>query len=180
MALGFGKETATEGGLGVEAGTDIAGLGLEAYGAYKGYQASKEANAAQTNIIRTQMKMDALREQMMNVQYGRDVLQTLRQSQQARSLALTNAANKGAQFGSGLQGGYGQIGGATAFGLEGLSQKYQAGQQMFSLQTEESGEKIDLANAQMHQQEASAFGGFGKDLLQAGQAAGKIASLVLI
>jgi len=40
--------------------------------------------------------------------------------QRARSLALSTATNQGAQFGTGLQGGYGQISGESGTNMLGI------------------------------------------------------------
>jgi hypothetical protein len=67
----------------------------------------------------------------MEVDARRQQLEIIRNQQRGRALGLTTATAQGAQRGSGLQGGYGQISGQTGVNLLGVQQNLQAGRNIF-------------------------------------------------
>src|SRR5580765_2900382 len=83
----------------------IAGLGLEAFGAFEQYSAAKKQADISRQEIGVEQQQEAVRRQAMGLQFQRQSMQNLRQTQLARSMALSTATSQGAQFGSGLQGG---------------------------------------------------------------------------
>lgn len=100
-------------GLGLMAGGSIlkAGAGI----------ASSRAQQRQQDVRFQQMELDARQQNRAQI----------RASLQARSLALTNATNQGAQYGSGLQGGFGQIAGQARRNQNYLGQSLEYGRQIF-------------------------------------------------
>lgn len=94
------------------------GMGLQVYGQTQQTKALRSAEAARN----TQMNLDVLRQR-------RDVA---RNAMMARATALASATNQGAQFGSGLQGGYGQIAGRAGNQDLSATQSQQLGQQTFN------------------------------------------------
>lgn len=98
-------------------GLAAAGTATTVVSAHNQANASKEAEAQRKKA----MELDARRRSM----------EILRNQQRARALALTNATGQGAAEGSGLQGGYGQIAGATNDNLLGISQNLQIGRNIF-------------------------------------------------
>lgn len=77
-------------------------------------------------------KAEKAREQQMNLDAMRKKRAALRESLLARQVALNNATNQGAQAGSGLPGGYGQIQGIAGQNIVGINQDQQLGQQIFA------------------------------------------------
>src|SRR5580765_8302042 len=113
-----------------------AGIGLEGVGAatslvggYLGYQAGKGEYQAQSNIAEMQQQINKLHVNQMELTGRRNSMEVLRNEQKARSLALSGATNQGAAFGSGLQGGYGQISGQGGTNLLGIAQNLSLGRQ---------------------------------------------------
>ena len=151
-------------------------LGFSAYGAYEQVEASKKENAAQIAQIGLEEQQNTLRQQMMQLTSHRQSLQNLRQAQAARALAVTDATNQGAQFGSGLQSGLGQVSGQEASNALGLSQNLQLGNQMFSLTNQIDQQKIAYAQAQQQSQQAAGISSFGKSL---GSSIGPLANLAM-
>lgn len=126
----------------------LAGTALSALGtATSTYSAVKQAEATKQQIG-IQQQIEAQRKQQMELQAHRQQLETVRQMQRARSQALTSATNQGAIFGSGLQGGYGQIGGATATNQLGISQNLEIGRNIFGLNQQLSQSRIQSAGFQ--------------------------------
>lgn len=123
------------------------GLGLSVFGAIEKYQGAQKQTAAQIQEVKDEQQQDKVRQQAMEVQARRQQMEAFRNQQRARALALNNATSEGAQFGSGLQGGYGQISGQTNTNLLGISQNLQSGNQMFALNQDISNQKIAYAQA---------------------------------
>lgn len=125
----------------------IAGLGLSAFGAVGKAQAAKKQAQASQEVANLEMKQDAVRKRAMEMQAHRQQLEILRSQQRAQALAVNNANNQGAMFGSGLQGGLGQISGYSNFNLQGVDQALASGEQMFGLNAQISQQKINIAKA---------------------------------
>lgn len=103
------------GGIGLVAG--LAGTAVQMAGANAQAQASKRA--------------EQLRETQMNLESARQKRQVVRNALRARAMALVNATGQGASSGSGLQGGYGQIGQGTSENLQGINQGQTIGAGIF-------------------------------------------------
>lgn len=131
----------------ITAGSAAVGLISSIMGGSDKYAAAKQTAAAQSQIAGLETQQDAVRKQAMEVGARRQQMEVLRNQQRARSLALNNATSQGAQFGSGLQGGYGQIAGQTGVNMLGISQGLQSGQQMFGLNAQINTQKQMIAQA---------------------------------
>lgn len=140
-------------GIGVAAG--LAGTAVSVGAANASAEASKSA--------------ERLREKQMNLELARQRRQAIRASLRARSEALTNATAQGAQGGSGLPGGYGQIGQQTGSNLQGISQAGEIGAGIFEANR-------DSASAQS----LAAFGGgissFGDAIVNNATTIGRVAT----
>lgn len=129
--------------------------------AYEGQQAVANAQKEQEKIKQTQMNLDAARQ-------TRDIA---RRATLARSQALVNATNQGAQSGSGLQGGQAQISGQEASGYESLNQNQQLGNAMFSANRTQT-DASSMANFGQGMQ------GFGSQLYQNRDMLGRVGSYI--
>src|SRR5882672_6919476 len=105
-------------------GPVLEGLGMagQAVGAYMGYQAQQGISRAQQNIYADQSAINQQNLMQMKLNARRAQMEVLRNNQRARSMALSSATNQGAAFGSGLQGGLGQIQGMSNTNLLGINQ----------------------------------------------------------
>ena len=77
-------------------------------------------------------KSEMAKERQMNLDVQRKKRSALREAQAARQVALANATNQGAQFGSGVAGGFGQIGNQLGGNFLALNQDSQLGADVFS------------------------------------------------
>ena len=123
------------------------GVGLSAAGTLTSIQAAKKQNQAQQQVIAGEQAAEAQKQKAMEIDARRRQLETFRNVQRSRSLALTNATNQGAGQGSGLQGGFGQIGGEGGTNLLGIYQGLETGRDLFGINSQISQAKIGLANA---------------------------------
>lgn len=148
------------GSFGSAAGS-LAGAGVAAYGAEQQVQASKEEAGISRNIAGLEQQQNNQRANAMELTARRSQLEVLRGNQVARSMALNNATNQGAQFGSGLQGGLGEISGASGTNLTGINQNLEIGRNLFGLSNQISGQKMAMADAQSHMATAQGISGLG-------------------
>lgn len=111
----------------------IAAIGVGAAGTATSVYASSQQNKYNQKIAREQERENRVRQQQMEADARRRRLEVIRNQQRARAAALAAATNQGAIAGSGLQGGYGQIGGQTAVNIEGINQNLGFGDQLFAI-----------------------------------------------
>lgn len=130
--------------MGIELATALAigGLAASGAGAYKQYEGAKAQSEAS-------QRAEAARKQQMNLETDRKQREILRQSQLARSIALTRGTEQGANEagGSAIPGAYGQISGQETQNRTGVFQAVDIGNSIFQANRE-------FAQAQ----ELSAFG----------------------
>ena len=120
-------------------------VGAQLFGTYEKSQGAAAQLQTQQQEIGVEQQENALRQQMMNLSSKREQMQVLRNVQRARSLVLSNAASSGAQFGSALGGGFGQIAGAGNTNALKIAQDTEAGNQMFGFQNTMLGLKQQYA-----------------------------------
>lgn len=142
----------------------IASVGLSLYGGIASSEAAQKVSQNQQNIIGYEEQQDKVRQEAMHVQAQRSQMEVLRNAQRMRSLALNNATGQGAQFGSGLQGGYGQVAGMAGNNMLAINQNVQSGDQMFALNAQINQQKIQMAQNQADQSQAQAIGNLGSTL----------------
>lgn len=167
----FGSSGQTQSG----AGFGLLGLGASIAGGVISYDASKQANAAQMQEIGLEAQQNQQRQQAMNLNARRQQMEILRNTQRARSLALNNATSQGAQLGSGLSGGYGNIAGQSGQNALGITENQQIGNTMFGLQSQISGQQLNYAQAQQQEQLGAGISSLGKSV--AGSA-GSLSALI--
>lgn len=141
----------------------VAGVGLAAAGAATSYVAAGNANDAQHQMIGIQQQQEAERRKAMELDSRRRSLEVVRNQQRARALALTTATAQGAQFGSGLQGAYGQISGQGGDNLLGIYGQREIGRNLFGLNQQ-------LGTAQGSYADAQTMAGIGSGLSSLGGA----------
>jgi len=165
-------------------GIGLAGLGLTAFGAYKGSQASKAYNAAQTAEIGQEQSLQNLQFQAMTIMNQRQQRENVRNVQRAQSLSVAQAVGSGggtgAFAGSALGGSLGGEAAQGGINTETLSQNLQFGAQANTIQNQISSSKIAMANAQLQSQNASATSGIGGALMAAAPLAMKALPLLAL
>lgn len=150
--------------------TAAVGVGISGYSAYEGMQAADEnkefqqqqadaanARTAQQNaqaqkqiaiqkqIIGKQREAQDVYQEAAQLDARRRTLESLRQGQQARALAISTAFNQGAGYGSGLQGGLAQVQGKTAFNVQGITQNLSLNNSLFGINSDISTLREQLA-----------------------------------
>lgn len=136
----------------------LAATGIGTYMSMSGAQ--QQAEIAQ--------KLEAQRRRAMELDARRRQLEMMRQMQRARALALVTHTAQGAQFGSTLEGAYGQISGQTMFNQQGVLQNLEIGRNMFGLNAE-------MAAAQGMSSMGSGFTSLGGSLMNAIGPVGRLA-----
>lgn len=148
------------------AATAAIGTGLTAYGTVQSMNASKTSSDAAARIAADLEKQEALRKKQMELDARRRRLETIRNAQKARALALSNANSQGALFGSGLQGGYGQISGEANNQLLGNSQALMLGRENFAITSDINYNRMIQAQASGSLAEGQGFASLGGSLIQ--------------
>ncbi len=163
----FGAATSIATGNPVGAALSIAGVGLSIFGGMEKTEAAQRQASIQQQMTGIEMRQDAVRRKAMELSARRQQMEVLRNAQRARSLALNNATSQGAQYGSGLQGGFGQIAGATQWNLTGIRENLNFGEQMFDLNAQLSQQKIAMAQAGGQAATAQGMSSLGTSLVGA-------------
>lgn len=141
------------------AATAIAGTAVSVTGALGASDAGQSQaensaafSAASSGIsqqnAQLEMQQNAVRKQAMTLQAKRQSIENIRNTQRASAMARNSATNQGAQFGSGIQGGIGQIQNQGNFIGAGINQNYGLGLQMFGLDDQLSANKIAMSRLQ--------------------------------
>lgn len=118
----------------------VAGTGAQLYGSMQQAEAQKR-NAALSQAAESQRK------RAMDLDSSRKQLGIVREQQMMRSQALANATSQGAQFGSGLQGGYGQIQGQGGEALAGAQQNQEIGTTLFNINAQKGRNDQQISSA---------------------------------
>jgi hypothetical protein len=141
--------------MGISGTIALIGLGVSAAGAIGSASNASDQAAIQGNIASAQGKIQEQQAKAMELDARRKQLEVFRNTQRARAVSLSNATNQGAQLGSGLQGGYGQISGESNSNLLGIFQGLQTGRVLSGLNQQISGYNGQLsqtyADAAMYQ-----------------------------
>lgn len=151
----------------VVAGLTAAGTAFQTFGAM-------DAANAQKNMTALEMQAEAQRRKAMELDARRRTMEIIRQQQRARATSLTVANAQGAQFGSGLGGAYGQIGGQTGINLLGTSQNLEIGRNIFDINSQISQQRMAMADAQSMMAFGQGLQSLGGSFLQGMPAFGRL------
>lgn len=162
--------------MGITGALAVVGLASSAVGTVTSMIGASEQNSAQQQMIAIQQKENAQRQNLFEIEQQRKRVEDLRNAQTATSLARSRAVNQGAQFGSGLLGGLGQVQGESNYNLLGISQNTQIGENIFSLDQQLTQAKIDSANAGTTMQMGSSLTSFGGSVINSMGTIGKLTS----
>ena len=140
------------------------GLGLAStiFGGVTAMQGAQKQYGISQQMVATEQQAEAQRKQMMELNARRQSMEVVRNQQRARSLALSNSTSQGAQFGSGVQGGYGQISGQSGTGLLGINQQLGAGENLFAINSQLMGLRQQYAAAGSQTYTGTAMAGMGQ------------------
>jgi len=129
-------------------GISAVGIGLQAFGAFSASQDAAKAAEINKSIAGDEQKINEQKHVQMLLEASRMQLQQFRNIQRLRSQATASAVNQGAQYGSGLQGGLAQVSADGTFNLNGINQNLQIGNNIFDINNQISGKKMQLADVQ--------------------------------
>lgn len=158
---GAGAATAGAAGTAAGAGGLAAGIGAAAGAIGVGAQVfgTVQAAAAQKEQAKLAETAEQTKLAQVNFENQRQVRGMVRQGLLARSQALVNANAQGAQEGSGLQGGFGQIAGQTGTNIVGANAQAGFGRAIYGINSQ-------IARAQASEANGRAIAGFGGQLVQ--------------
>lgn len=162
-----GAGASSIGGLGAM-GVGMAG---SAVAGYFGMQAEQGVTQASQNIAKLQEQANQVNYNTARLSIRRNQMQELRNAQQSRSLALAAGVAQGAQFGSGVQGGYGNVSGEAGNTLLGLNQNLSSAGQMFDINKSISDQEIAKSG---YQGTANMWQGIGQMAGGLGSAGGSV------
>ena len=131
-----------------QVGTEGLGLGVSIFGDIEAMGAQKNIAGISMQEAGVEEKQNQVRRQAMEMSAHKQMLKQVRDTQKARSQALTTEQAQGAQFGSGAGGAAGSISGAGSTNIAGISQGLQFGEQEFNLTDQLDSLKMSMAKAQ--------------------------------
>ncbi len=150
------------------------GLGMKLFGSSGSAEASRQISEASGRIAGFEQKENAQRKQQMILTSQRQQLQNVRNTQMARSMALTSSTSQGAQTGSGLQGGFGQIQGQSDVNIVSNAQNLQIGKNIFALDDQISEQKKLIAQYQGNLATSQGLSAMGGDIMGASGQIGRL------
>lgn len=159
---------------GLNIGLSILGLGLSGAGSLFGASESKKQNQIQQAIYAQEQQANLVRQKAMQLSAHRQNIENIRNVQRQAALATATATNQGAQFGSGLAGGLGQIQAQGAWNAQGINQNLEMGEQMFSINNNISGLKQQLSQSQSNSATYAGLSSFGNSLFGSANTLGNI------
>jgi hypothetical protein len=152
----------------------IAGAAATGVGAITQMSAAKDSANSNKQIAADQQRQEALRQQAMELDAKRRQVEFVRQQQRSRAASLTTATASGSEYGSGLEGAYGQSSGATNTNMLGVSQSLQLGQQNFGISKDITNARYSLADAGASAAFGAGLSSLGGALITSAGALGKI------
>lgn len=158
----------------IVAGVSVAGVGMSAYGMNQQQKAASNMQSSQQDMVRQEQAAEAQRQQAMELDARRRMLQQVRQGNVARATALSAATGDGAAFGSGLQGAYGNISGQENTNLTGISQNLQIGRSIFGINSNITQDRLDYSNAQGGYMSGGAMMSLGGKMVALGPTIGNV------
>lgn len=135
---------------------------------------SSKSNQINQQIAEQERLANQERRKAMELNSRRQQLQNVRNVQLQRSMAINSATAQGAQFGTGLQGGLGQITAQGIFNENGINQNTEIGRNLFDINDRTSMLKSQLSNQQSQMAMYQGIAGLGSSLMKVGPTAGNL------
>lgn len=149
-------------------GLEAVGLGLSLWGASKQSDISKQQSQVSVGIASDEQKINAQKQQQMQLEARRSQLENFRNAQRLRAQSTAAAVNQGAQLGSGLQGGLAGITAQATENSRSINQGVEISQNIFGINNDISSKKMQLAQLGGQSAEAQGMQSLGGALLKAG------------
>lgn len=132
-------------------GLQAVGLGMQIFGAFGASSKAHEAAGINIGIAGDEQQINEQKRMQMEMSARRQQMEVMRNAQRARAQGTAAAVNQGANLGSGLQGGLAQINDQGNFNLQGINNNLAIGENIFDINKDISGKKMQLANVQADQ-----------------------------
>lgn len=145
-------------------------------GAELAAQGAREKAAASMEQARLEQQVEAQRMRAMEIDAKRKLRENVRNAQRMSMQAIATGVNQGAEFGTGIAGGQGQIAGEFGVNQLGITQNLEIGRNIFSLNAGISQQKIRMAQAEGTIAQGQGQISEGQGLMQLGQSLGSFAS----
>lgn len=152
----------------LSAGLGIVGLGMQIFGGISGSQDAQRQAEISGQISQQEQAINAQKQTQMQLSARRQDLEIFRQTQRARAQSEAVATNQGAQFGSGLQGGLGQVQSQGMFNAAGINQNLEIGQNIFAANNQISGLRAQSAQVSSDQAFDQGIASLGGSVVRAG------------
>lgn len=156
--------------------TAVAGVGASVYGTMQQKSASEKQNQYNQQVLKQEQDAAAVQKQQADLESQRYRMQVIRQQNVQRSLALSNATAGGAQYGSGLQGGYGQISGESNTGLVNSFQNQGIANSLYGINQGISNTRYAQYGAMNQYYSGAAMTSLGGELVSSMGAIGRLSS----
>lgn len=161
-------------------GLSVVGLGMSLFGGAKSASNSVayagQVSSLSNSISSDEQNINLQKQKQMQLEGRRMQLEQVRNAQRQRSQATAAAVNQGANLGSGLQGGLGQIQGQSGSNMLGINQNMEIGQNIFGFNNSISGKRAQLNSLQAQygadQAQAQGLQSLGGALIKAGPTVG--------
>lgn len=150
------------------------GLGMQIFGGIGQAKASHEAAQISQDQARHEQSINDIKQQQMEMEGRRTQLENVRNNQRARAMAENASVNQGAQFGSGIQGGLGQINDQSLFNMSGVNSALQFGRDINTQNQAISQDKIRLAGVQGSAATSAGIASLGGAVMKAGPFVGQL------
>lgn len=148
------------------------GLGVSLFGAAGSASASAQAAKVSQDEVQHEQEISNTKQEQMHVEAGRMQLENIRNNQRARAMATNAATQQGAQFGSGLQGGLGQIQDETLFNMQGVNFAQKFSEDIYKQNIAISADKSQIASLGATQAKDQGIQSIGGALMKAGPMVG--------
>lgn len=142
-------------------GLSVVGIGLQLFGGLGQADVSHQQAKVSQDIAAQEQGINAQKQQQMQLESRRSLLQNFRNAQRLRSQATSAAVNQGALYGSGLPGGLAGITDTETESALGINQATEIGTNIFALNNKISADKSQLAALGGQAAYDQALGGIG-------------------
>jgi hypothetical protein len=146
-------------------GLQAVGLGMQLFGAFGASSNAHQAADINKGIAGDEQQINEQKRLQMEMSARRDQMQVMRNAQRTGARATAAAANQNALFGSGYAGGQDQITSQAAFDKQGITGNLAIGENIFSINNDISGKKMQLADVQADQATDTALMSLGGSLV---------------
>lgn len=150
------------------------GLGMQVFGGMGQAHNAKETASISQDVAKQEQGINDAKQRQMELEGRRMQMENIRNNQRARAMAENAAVNQGAQFGSGLQGGLGQINDQSLFNMSGVNSALQTGRELNSFNQNISQDKMRLASVQGQSATNAGIASLGGSILKAGPIIGQL------